>query len=675
MCIRKLLRQRESLSSVWLRTHVLLTLLFFGFFIAFVIGIAFTRLDRNMASLLERTQTIAWLTVDGSFATGEVALDALMAGADDLTAVSRALDRQVFADIWFVTDETGQILQTNLIGGSVPRPFRALAVRCAEVGQTIRTFEALDLSELAAYSPWLAHRALVANAEPGAAYGALFQVLAVPYRPSDAVRGAVVVARLLNNDTTIADQVQSLIPDSFSTIAVAGVRIAGNLRAAGGPLSNGIGQRQDERLVATVTRGERYIGRVTLSDGVVYLVVSDPIRNSQGEVIGGLSTGHPSQGLATLKRDAAAYTLASAILSLAATVMASLRVSRRLSRPIVQLADIVRQLSEAEKVKPEHIEMLKGLPAPRTREMVALQNYFLRATIALYQKNQEILGYVKRIERDRNSLRQLANRLKHLNETLEAQVEEKTLELRVAMLDLMESNKLKDKLLANVSHDLRTPLNAIIGFSVALLNGLYGELSEQQRVRVQIIHESASDLLRLINDLLDISVLAQGQLHLDLQEIDVHDVILAVAAIIRQQCEQKGVQLSLELAHRQLVITADPIRIKQVLYNLLSNSVKFTPTGGTITVRTSSGPEGISIMVMDTGVGIAEADLYHVFDEFYQAENVATTGRGGVGLGLPLAKRLVEAHGGRIELQSRVGQGTTVTVHLPFRAVDPSSKG
>lgn len=170
------------------------------------------------------------------------------------------------------------------------------------------------------------------------------------------------------------------------------------------------------------------------------------------------------------------------------------------------------------------------------------------------------------------------------------------------------------------------------------------------------------------------SVLAQGRLQLDLQEMDVHEVLMSVAAIVRQQCEQKGVRLSLRLAEGRLPITADPPRIKQVLYNLLSNGVRFTPEGGTITVSTSSGPKEVKIAIADTGIGIPEKDLYHVFDEFYQAENRASTGRGGFGLGLPLSKKLVEAHGGRIELRSRVGAGTTVTVYLPVRPADSGSQ-
>jgi len=651
-----------------LRTHILLTILFFGLFIVFNISIIFTRLDRNIASLLERTQTISWQAMNGYFVAAGAALDAVMATTDDLTLLARALDRQQAVDIWFVTDEAGRILRSNLAGGSVPHEFLAAAAQSAATGGATQDFELLDLGDLAVYSPALADRAVVESAAAGVTYGALFQVLAVPYRTAGGpVRGAVVAAHLLNNDCSIARQVQREIPDSFSTISARGIRVAGNLEITDGPVYYGIGQRQDADLIATVMRGERYNGRVVLTDGLVHLVVSDPIRNSRGEVIGALTTGHPSQGLATLKRDATAYVLVSAVLSLAAAVAASSYVSHRLSLPIMRLGNVVRQLSEAEEVQQEHIDTLKALPAPRTGEIRALQTYLTEATTALYQKNQQIIGYVTRIETDRNRLHDLAQRLKHLNETLEAQVEAKTLELRVAMLDLLESNKAKDKFLANTSHELRTPLNSIIGFSDMLLGDVYGELNEQQRSRVQIIRDSADYLLRLINDLLEMAVLAQGKLQLDLQEMDLHEVVPAVASIIRQQCEEKGIRLSLQLAGGRLPITADPTRIKQVLYNLLSNSVRFTPEGGTITVTTASGPEEVKIAIRDTGIGIPEADLYHVFDEFYQAENRSSAGRGGFGLGLPLSKKLVEAHGGRIELGSRVGEGTTVTIYLPIQ--------
>lgn len=667
----------DSFSSLWLRTQILLMVLFFGLFIAFDIYIIFTRLDRNIESLLERTQTISWQAMDRFFVAGGSALASLAAAgeADDLGALARALDRQEEMDIWFVTDEAGQIRRSNLAGGSAPPQLVAAAMSSLSSGERLGVYELVPLDELAGHSRALAARAVVAADEPATAYGALFQVVAVPYGDAEGTgRGVLAAAHLLNNDCTVARQVRSAIPDSFSTISTGGLRIAGNLEIGEVPTYRGIGQRQPDELTATIQRGERYSGRVALTDDLVHLVVSDPIRNGQGEVIGALTTGHPSQGLATLKRDSSVYIVLSALLSLTVAVIAGAAVSRRLSMPIVRLGNVAHRLSEAEEVQMEHVQMLKGLPEPRTAEIGYLQTYFTQATIALYQKNREIMGYLKRSEEDRTRLQQLTQRLQHLNETLEAKVEEKTLELRVAMLDLMESNQLKDRFLANTSHELRTPLNSIIGFSDTLLSGIYGELTEQQQARVRIIRESAGYLLQLINDLLDMAVLAQGKLQLDLQETDLHLVINSVAVIARQQCEQKAVLLALKFDEHPRPVTADPTRLKQVLYNLLSNAVRYTPAGGVITIETCFSPREVRLSVADTGIGIPEADLYHVFDEFYQAENRSLMERGGVGLGLPLSKKLVEAHGGRIELQSRRGEGTTVTIHLPLQTADSEPK-
>ena len=666
---RRWRNRADSFSSLWLRTQILLMVLCFGLFIAFDISIIFTRLDRNIESLLERTQTISWQAMDRFFVVGESALAALAAAgeADNLSALARALGLQEEMDIWFVIDEAGQIRRSNLAGGSVPPQLVAVATSSLSSGERLGVYELVALDELAAHSQVLAAQAVVAADEPATGYGALFQVVAVPCRDArGTVCGVLAAAHLLNNDRTVAQQVRNAIPDSFSTISTGGIRIAGNLEIGEGPTYRGIGQRQPDDLTATILRGERYSGRVALTDDLVHLVVSDPIRNGQGEVIGALTTGHPSQGLATLKRDSSVYILLSALLSLTVAVIVSAFVSQRLSMPIVRLGNVAHRLSEAEEVQMAHVQMLNELPEPRTAEIGYLQTYFTQATIALYQKNREIMGYLRRSEEDRTRLQQLTQRLQQLNETLEAKVEEKTLELRVAILDLMESNKLKDRFLANTSHELRTPLNSIIGFSDTLLSGLYGELTEQQQARVRIIRESAGYLLKLINDLLDMAVLAQGKLQLDLQETDLHLVIDSAAAIARQQCEQKAILLELRLDEHPRPITADPTRLKQVLYNLLSNAVRYTPKGGVITIETCFSPEEVRLSVADTGIGIPEADLYHVFDEFYQAENRSLMDHGGVGLGLPLSKKLVEAHGGRIELQSRLGEGTTVTIHLPL---------
>lgn len=670
--------RKDSFYRVWLKSFTWLMALFFSLFAIFATAIIFTRLDRNITTLLQRAQSISWEEYNRFFDNGASSLTVIAdlleeAELAEPAALAATLDGRAAFDIWFVTDQAGQVLLSSARDG-VPAlsPVLAAAQPAWDVGNTVTVTELVSLDDLKAFSPPLAERAVVVGKDASEqTYGAMFQVVAVPYRrQGGALGGALVGAHLLNNDPAIAQRVREEIPESYSTISNHGLRVAGNLLISQTPSYYGIGLRQADDLVETVRRGERYQGQVNLTHGLVHLVVSDPIRNARGEVIGALTIGHPSHGLATLKRDTVLYMLLSAAVCLAAVVTTSSIASRRLAVPMVELARVAKRIDEAEVVRPEHIEMFKALPPARTQEIYDLQVCFSRATSSLYEKNKEILGYLDQLEIERNHLRVLADRLKQANETLEARVEEKTLELRNAMVDLIESNQLKSKFLANTSHELRTPLNSIIGFTDMMLSGIYGEITEQQRKRLQMIGDSARYLLQLINDLLDVSLLAQGRLSLDRQRVDLHDIIASVLAIVRHDCEQNRIRTRTELAEGLPKVYVDPTRIKQVLYNLLSNSVKFTREGGEITVKTGVAPGEVIVSVQDTGIGISESDQYQVFDEFYQAENRASRKNGGFGLGLPLSKKLVEVHGGRIELKSTLGEGTTVTVHLPYDDAD-----
>lgn len=666
--------QRDSLYRVWLKSFVYLMALFFALFIIFTTAIVFTRLDRNIAILLERAQSISWLEYNRFFDTSTNSLTVLANELEtgvvrDHKALATVLDGRPAVDIWFVTDQAGRVLLSNASDGVPILPQLMAAAQSAwQSGDNVAASEIVSLDQLRTFSAPLAERAVIAGEDASeGGYGALFQVVAVPYRNQNRqLSGVMVAAHLLNNDPSMAQRVRNQIPDSFSTISVNGLRIAGNLEIPGTPPYYGIGRRQADDLTNAISQGERYEGRVSLADGLVHLVVSDPIRNAAGQVIGAVTTGHPSQGLATLKRDTMLYMVLSAVVCLIAVVIASTLASKRLAEPIVRLARAAKFLHEAEGISQEHVNMFHDLPPARTREVYALQLYVTRATKSLYEKNQQILGYLNEIEVERYKLQLLADQLQEANETLEARVEEKTLELRNAMLDLVESNKLKSKFLANTSHELRTPLNSIIGFSDTLASGIYGELTEQQCKRVRIIGESARYLLQLINDLLDMSLIEQDKLSLERQRVDLHELIPSVLSIIRHDCDQKQIEISAQLDENLPKVYVDPTRIKQVLYNVLSNSVKFTVGGGQILVRACVGPGEVIVTVQDTGIGISESDQFHVFDEFYQAENGGARKGGGFGLGLPLSKKLVEAHGGRIELKSILGEGTTVTIQLPI---------
>ena len=240
------------------------------------------------------------------------------------------------------------------------------------------------------------------------------------------------------------------------------------------------------------------------------------------------------------------------------------------------------------------------------------------------------------------------------------------------LLDAKEEAELasrsKSEFLANMSHELRTPLNAINGFSELLAEEAFGPLgNEEYRKFSQHINESGQHLLALINDVLDISKIEAGGVDLSEETFDMVPVIDSCITMIGERANNGGVELVVDIAGvtpRQL--RADRTRIKQVVLNLLSNAVKFTERGGRVTVKAwQSEGNGFVLQVIDTGVGIAADDIPKALARFQQVEGDLNRKHEGTGLGLPLAKSLVERHGGSLDLQSQLGIGTTVTVRLP----------
>ena len=230
---------------------------------------------------------------------------------------------------------------------------------------------------------------------------------------------------------------------------------------------------------------------------------------------------------------------------------------------------------------------------------------------------------------------------------------------------LEAANRHKSEFLANMSHELRTPLNAVIGFSEALQERLFGELNEKQAEYVADIHSSGAHLLSLINDILDLSKVEAGRMELDLSEFDLPALLAAAITLVRERAMRHGIALQLEVAPEVGGIRADERKVKQVLLNLLSNAVKFTPDSGSIRVAARRDGGNVEISITDTGPGIAPEDRALVFEEFRQVGGDRARKAEGTGLGLPLAKKFVELHGGEIRLVSTPGQGSTFTVVLP----------
>jgi PAS domain S-box-containing protein len=233
--------------------------------------------------------------------------------------------------------------------------------------------------------------------------------------------------------------------------------------------------------------------------------------------------------------------------------------------------------------------------------------------------------------------------------------------------ELAESaNRAKSEFLANMSHELRTPLNAIIGFSEILRYELYGPVGDKRYSQYAAdIHRSGTHLLEIINDILDLSKAEAIGFELNEETVDIGPLVHECVGMIAQRAEESGIAIEILVPETLPQITADARKMKQVLLNLLSNAVKFTPGGGEVRILAARQPEGLRIAVIDNGIGIAAKDIPIVLAPFGQIDNTFSRTHSGTGLGLPLSKRFVEAHGGELQIISAPGEGTTVRIDLP----------
>ena len=240
-------------------------------------------------------------------------------------------------------------------------------------------------------------------------------------------------------------------------------------------------------------------------------------------------------------------------------------------------------------------------------------------------------------------------------------------DLRAAKDEAEAASRVKSEFLATMSHELRTPLNAIIGFSEIMAGEMLGPIGRPEyRGYACDILGSGQHLLALICDILDFVKADSGSLQLQDEEVDLTNLARSVARLLRPEAEQAGVTLDLEDLDRPILVNGDERRLRQILLNLAGNAVKFTPSGGTVTLSIASRPDGqTEIAVRDTGIGIAEADLPHVMEPFRQVDGSLTRSQDGIGLGLAICDRLVRLHGGSLSLASTLGKGTTATILLP----------
>ncbi|MFQ5610949.1 MAG: response regulator [Anaerolineae bacterium] len=276
----------------------------------------------------------------------------------------------------------------------------------------------------------------------------------------------------------------------------------------------------------------------------------------------------------------------------------------------------------------------------------------------LYEQAQQEIAERKRAEAA----------LEEERATLARRVQERTADLSAANAKLAEAARLKDEFLASMSHELRTPLNAVLGLSEALQEQVYGPLNEDQESILRSIEESGRHLLSLINDILDLSKIGAGKLELELGPVSVKSVCQASLRLIKQLAHKKRLKVSSSFDSQVTTIQADGRRLKQILVNLMSNAVKFTPEGGKIGLEVVGNVEQqlVNFTVWDTGIGVAQDQVATLFQPFVQVDSSLSRSYEGSGLGLSLVYGMVELHGGSLSVESEPGRGSRFIVSLPW---------
>jgi len=281
--------------------------------------------------------------------------------------------------------------------------------------------------------------------------------------------------------------------------------------------------------------------------------------------------------------------------------------------------------------------------------------------------NRKLLSQLRRAYEE--NLR-LLEEMQALNRDLETRILDRTQELERANRRLLGLDRLKSELLANVSHELYTPLNAVIGFCQALLDGVHGSLLDGQTRLVTSIQESGNRLKNNFDDLIDMARLSANEVAIYPQSVHLTPILEGMKALVERSAEEKEIDVTIEVAPPVETVWADETKLKRMLYELLSNALRFTPAGGRVTLHAAlypaEQPHELRLAVSDTGIGIPEDELEEIFDSFRQVDSSLSRRFGGLGLGLAIVRHYAELHGGRVWADSEPGSGSTFTLALPL---------
>jgi len=376
----------------------------------------------------------------------------------------------------------------------------------------------------------------------------------------------------------------------------------------------------------------------------------------RGKVHLGLSTADIAAGMGDVTRRVVMLTL---IVILAGILISALLV-RLLTKPLLAMTHVTAQVARG--------DLSAKMDVKGGDEVALLGTAFNRMTDALHARDEEIRRSHERLA--------AANReLGDLNAHLEERVAQRTRELEASNRELVLATERKSRFMANLAHELRTPLNSVIGFSEALRDGLLGALTDKQLRYVENIVTGGRHILEMSGGILDLAKIEAGSVEVRLEPLDVAHALHEIVTITEPQASRKGLTVKVALGglDTRRTYVADRGKFKQVLYNLVSNAIKFSPQGAAIEVAARTRNDHLEVGVSDHGPGVPEAAREEIFEEFRQLEPDESAG--GSGLGLSISRKLVELHGGRIRVSDTNGGGATFTVELPENPPPPPGSG
>lgn len=583
--------------------------------------------------------------------------------------ITMLADNFPYLDVLYVVDKDNNLVakrnvESKYENGSAIKEMAAKAMRDKEINfaELVLPLDQLFTRSSTMYDKFSIRIRTSTDGEEQYLRKALIGVNVVPV--FSAVRGeevidAIILGDILNNDANLPITYSRNVPNSYLAVSIDGIRVASNITVNG--KTDYIGSRLSGKY-PIINLGDRLEFGRDLLNNEVHVFLDEALVNTQGEKIATFGVGIPQEKFNEII--SYNYGLVGVITVLALLLMffVGRKIATVISAPITSVTNMARNYSKIE------FEKLANEEYDTDDEGMILDKTFRSFINALSNKEQERKQFLKQVLDANAKQNTLTEELKKNNERLEQTVLARTAYLQDTIKELKNANLARTNFIANMSHELRTPLNVILGSAEMLQEKIWGPLTEKQSRYIDNITNSGGHLLDLINDVLDISKIASGKMELSAEPFYVEQLIRQTVLEIETYVKEKNLQVKLSIEPKDFKIVADQVKIRQIMYNLLSNSAKFTGQDGHIGIKVVKKDSIMEVSVKDDGIGIAEENLEKIFYEFEQVDNPYRKKYEGTGLGLPLVKKLVEMHGGTVRIRSGLGIGTEVVFSIPLGA-------